>query len=357
MKNKCVLLILSSLLFIGCAKAKPEKQRTVDFESLMGKDLPAWQYVQTQEDYDNLHFYRSLFEKNKPLLQGHLNAAKIPKVLHFIWVGPKNFPNESVENVKSWMAKNPDWTIKFWTDRKRPLPHPAMQLQLVQNLKFLKLEECYRLSDNYAEKSDLLRYEILFQEGGVYVDHDIKCFGSFDSLNNAYDLYCGLELPSETPLSSSVHPTNNLIAARAGHPILKQCMSWLADNWDRIEKEYPGKDKEAVIQRVGHRTFNAFADAVKTLAGKESQSDMVFPAFYFNAPSDKLALLARHLYAGTWFENESPFEKMTRERLMMITKKTNKILLFFGVATALNLIGLAAVFLTIKKKKSINQSQ
>jgi hypothetical protein len=350
-----VLIFCMALLLFGCGKAKVETPKEDEFEKMMGKGLPAWQYVQTREDYENLTLFRTLFEKNisfvkEPLAKQKTQQTKIPKVIHFIWIGPKNFPTESVENVKSWIAKNPDWTVKFWTDRQRPLPHPAMQLQLVQNFHFTALKKYYDLSDNFAEKSDLLRLEILLQEGGVYVDHDVKCFASFDSLNAAYDLYCGLELPSQTPLSSSIHTTNNLVGSRPDHPVLKHCITWIENHWDEIERAYPGKDKESVIQRIAHRTFYAFGEAVKSKAGQGNMRDIVFPAFYFNAPNDRLALLARHLYAGTWFENESVFEKMTRERLMLISKKTNKILLYFGLATGLNLIGFAALFILFRKR-------
>jgi hypothetical protein len=351
-KTLFIHYFLPVLLFLtACQKkdAGPSTDKT-NFESLMGKGLPAWQYVQTKEDVENLSYFRKIFEQNIHLLPVHKQELKIPKVIHFIWIGPKNFPRESVENVKSWMARHPDWTVKFWTDRPRPLPHPHMQVAFVQDLKFLKLSECYRKSDNYAEKSDLLRYEILYQEGGVYVDHDVKCFKPFDTLNSSYDLYCGLELPSASPLSSSVNVTNNLIGARPGHPVIKNCLEWLPSKWEEIEKLYPGKDKDAVIQRVSHRTFAAFTDSVRQLAGKQGNVDMVFPAFYFNAPKDAFALMARHLYEGTWFENETPFEKMARERLMIITKKTNKILLFTALVSGINLIGFIILFLKFRKR-------
>ncbi|HNA61859.1 MAG TPA: glycosyltransferase, partial [Rhabdochlamydiaceae bacterium] len=218
-----------------------------------------------------------------------------------------------------------------------------------QDLQFIKLYDCYKKSDNYAEKSDLLRYEILYQEGGIYVDHDVKCFQSFDSLNRAYDFYCGMELPYKTALSSCVLPTNNLIGSRPGHEILKRSMDWLSDNWDRIDNEYPGKDRDSVINRVSHRTFLVLGETFKQLANKDGNRDIALPTFYFNAPDEKLAIFARHLYKGTWFENESEFEKIVRERLVKISKKTNKILLFFGAFSLINIVGFTLLFMKYRK--------
>lgn len=231
------VLLLACLLLVGCQRSEPPRKTDNDFESLMGKAYPAWQYVQTKEDFDNLAYFKNVYERNHLLLAAAAPTLKIPKVIHYIWMGPKPFPRESVEFVRSWIGKHPDWRVKFWTDRERPLPHPSMELCYIKNFPFLKLGERFNQSDNFGEKSDVLRYEILYQEGGIYVDHDVKCVQSFEAFNHAYDLYCGMEMPYKTSLSSSMLPTNNIVASRAGHPILKECIDWLDQNWDRIEKD------------------------------------------------------------------------------------------------------------------------
>ena len=348
MKYLSLFLIL---LACSCSTKKIEmKPKT--FETLMGSELPAWKHVQTEEDFQNLAYFKTVFEKNIEALKTS-QGEKIPKVLHFIWLGPNPFPRESVENVRSWIAHNPDWTIKFWTDRKRPLPHPKMEEMLLQDFSFLKLKPYFHRSDNFGEKSDVLRYEILYKEGGVYADHDVKCMQSFDSLHAAYDLYCGLEVPYPTSLSSSVLPTNNVVGARAGHPLLLKVMNWLSANWDRIENAYPGKDRDSVINRVSHRTFLVLGEMFKKYANEEGNVDIAFPSYYFNAPKEKDALFAQHQYAGTWFENESAFEKMARKRLMMLSKKTNKMLLALGILAGLNVLGFSYVsYLVFRRRKA-----
>jgi len=345
------LTLLLCICSFSCQKEKKEKP-AASFEDMMGRQLDCWQHVIAPVDFGNLIFFKELFEKNSSTQFSINHNSSIPKVLHFIWLGPKEFPRDSIPNIQSWVEKHPGWKVKFWTDRKRNLPSTAVDECLVQNWNNLELEKCYAKTNNFAEKADLLRYDILFKEGGVYVDHDVKCFKSFDELNNQYDLYCGLELPSDTPISSSIHVTNNLIAAKAGHPVLARCIEWLPKHWDEIESLYPGSDKSSVIRRIANRTFVAFGDSVRELAGKTTH-DMVFPAYYFNAPTDEQAVYARHLYAGSWYQNENPFEKMARGRLMLLSKKVNKILLFTGIATALNLIGMGFLFFSIRKNRKV----
>jgi hypothetical protein len=339
-------------LFWGCQK-KSSVQRPAgdDFASLTGKGTPSWSFVKTKEDAEYLDFYSRMYELRKGLHAAMDGVYRIPPVVHFIWIGPRPFPRESVENVRTWLAHHPDWTFYFWTDRDRSPPCSGMKVRYIKDLTFLKLKPCFSTSDNYGEKSDLLRYEILFQEGGIYVDHDFVCFKPFDALNKAYDFYCGIDMPNTSSLSSCIHTTNSIIGAKAHHPILKECMDMLAERWDKIGEEYPGSDKDAMMSRIVHRTYHLFGEAVKQCHNSTGNRDIVFPAHYFHAPCDVLALFARHKYAGSWFQSESAFEKKVSERLMYLSKKSNKILLFVGVFSALNFLALLAVWFKVAKRK------
>lgn len=341
----CILLLMAS-----CQKKREMHRPTSDdFESLTGKGLPVWEYVQTKDDVEHLDFFKKMYELRKGLIDAPSSMMNIPKTIHFIWIGPRAFPRESVENVRTWMAKNPDWTFNFWTDRQRPLPVPGMNVRMIQDLSFLKLQDCFSKSDNYGEKSDLLRYEILHAEGGVYVDHDVKCFKSFDVLNGAYDFYCGIDMPYTSSLPSCIFTTNNVIGAKPDHPILGRCMDMLVEKWDQIDKDYPGVGRDEMLNRVLHRTFWLFGEAVKTTSNQDGNRDIVFPAYYFDAPKEELAIFARHQYAGSWHETESDFEKMVRLRLMTLTKKSNKTMLMFGVVAGINIAGLLALYLLIRR--------
>lgn len=352
MKNKFLLLFL--FLLCGCQAKKDPPISQADFESLMGKGLPAWEYVITSEDFENLRFFKTIYEKNIPLLSESGQTQKIPKILHFIWVGPENFPRESIANVRSWVKRHPGWTIYFWTDLKRAVPYSKMERKFIHELPAGRLTSLVDKTENYAEKADLLRYEILLNYGGIYIDHDVKCFKSFDEITKAFDLFCGLEVPFQTPLDSSVFPTNNLIGAKPQHPVLFSCIDKICKRWNEIGKTYPGKCKFDVINRVAHRTFSPFGESVKECANQGENKDITFPAFFFNAPKEAWAIYAQHLYKGTWFENETKFEKTTRERLMYLSKKVNKILLACSIMTLLNLICFSLIFFLFKKAKLSN---
>lgn len=338
-----LFLPLFLLLLMACEKTERVKQNG-DFNTLMGSNKSVWQFVKTHEDYENLQCFKELYERNKELQFLSTNQVKIPKVVHFIWLGPNPFPKDSIENVNSWVDEHPDWTFKFWTDRRRPLPNKKMELHSIADFKFQTLKDQFEESNNYAEKSDLLRYEILYQEGGLYVDHDVKCFKSFDPFHQGFDLYCGIEPPHEPVVSSSISVCNNVIGARAGHPVLKKCIDLIESRWETYSIAYPGEDKESIIYRVAHRSFAPFDMAMRELGGEGENKDIAFPAAYFNRIDEDFALFAHHYYASTWFADESKFEKNVRRRLVAISRKNNQILLFNGVILSANVLLFACLF-------------
>ncbi|MGL5264462.1 MAG: glycosyltransferase family 32 protein [Candidatus Rhabdochlamydia sp.] len=346
---RCFFVFIA-MLFL-CFSCNSQKSIIIadDFESLSGKHTPSWRYVKTKEDFEYLHLFSHMYEQRRFLLKDPDTSYRIPKIIHFIWLGSKPFPKSSVENVRMWMAKHPDWQINFWTDRNRPSPCPGMKQRLINSLSFTQLRDYFVISDNYGEQSDLLRYEILFQEGGIYVDHDVKCFKEFDMLNRAYDFYCGIDMPSKSSLPSCVFATNNLIAAKPNHPILKQCMDLISSHWNALQEEYPGVSSDSTINRVLHRTFWLFGEAVKQKNNQDENQDIVFPAYYFDAPKDELALYARHQYVGSWHEKESIFEKMIRKNLVVICKKITQIHLYLGILAGINIFGFIGLFLYMRR--------
>ena len=344
--TRCWVLILILLAF-GCKK-KEISYEGGDFQTLMGAKKSVWKFVETPEDFQNMLKFETLYQEALTLQVAEDAEEKIPKVIHFIWLGPSPFPSESIENINSWASHHPDFVIKFWTDRRRSLPHPKMKLQLVSDFSFSLLKRNYEETTNYAEKSDLLRYEILSKEGGLYVDHDMQCFKSVREFHDRYHLYCGVEPPHQPVLSSSVTVNNNIIGASPQHPVLLKAMELVKARWDEIGAAYPEEDKESTIYRVAHRSWSSFHDAVMTDAGRGERRDVVFPAAYFNRIEGDFGLYAHHLYASTWFEDETKFEKNVRRKLVAITKKNNQILLLNGVILAGNLLLFLGLFLQLR---------
>lgn len=323
------------------------------FYDLMGKKQDVWKFV-LKEDLKILDRFSSSFQKNE-----HQEQIKnsIPKVIHFIWVGPKDFPKTSIKNVYSWIEKNPDFEVYFWSDRERPLPHASMKLCLIDEFNWLFFKNQFLESNNYGEQSDLLRYEILYQNGGIYVDHDVECFKSFTEFTNSFDLFCGLEPPHKPIATTSISVCNNLIGSCPRHPILKNTIDSVLQKWEKYKTLYSGSDVDSVIKRVYYRTFSSFDDAVKLLIDSDAYKNIVVPAGYFNKIGKEFGLYAHHEYSSTWFETETAFEKNVRQKLIKICKKNNQIMMISFACFALSFLVVLALLFQIKSlKKQIKQT-
>jgi mannosyltransferase OCH1-like enzyme len=329
-----------------------------DFEVMMGKETEAWQYVQTPEDFQRIDFFKNNFDKQISAVRSPSRTQKIPKVFHFIWLGPKEFPSSSLEKIEKWSELHPDWTIKFWTDINRPAPLKKMKRQLVEDFPFQFVADPFYQSDNYGEKAKLLCYEILFQEGGVYLDHDVKPCSSLETFNRTLDFYCGLEKLSPSILSSSVYAATHFIASKPHHQIIEETLNFLKDNWKKLEEAYPGQSKSALRNRFAHRTLWALNEGIdRKLASEEAQTnDIVFPSSYFSHPRRLASSIALHSHEETWTRDENDFETKMSGHFQEILSKNNdslKIVLLMSLGVLLSLIILFSFARTMRKSYEI----
>lgn len=159
-------------------------------------------YDYDQDRQDNSlawHVVRSLYQRNY-IGNLHKCNVSIPKKIHQIWLGG-NFPTEYVKYANTWKQHNPEWEYKLWTE---------VDFDQVK----IPNRKLFNSIMNVAQKSDFLRYHILNQYGGLYVDTDFECLKSFDDF--AYlDFYTGIGYPKELELYIG------LIASVPHHPILE----------------------------------------------------------------------------------------------------------------------------------------
>jgi inositol phosphorylceramide mannosyltransferase catalytic subunit len=161
------------------------KYREEDFNTLVRKSV---YYSQNEQDTSvDWKLAKELYENN--YLNCEDPTPRITKKIHQIWLGSK-LPEKFKRWCDTWPQIHPSWEYKLWTDEDLP------------NIEITKKEMFYAATNN-GMKSDILRYEILRQQGGLYVDTDFECLKPFDDLlylrffvGLSYDpnmqTYCGL---------------------------------------------------------------------------------------------------------------------------------------------------------------------
>lgn len=93
----------------------------------------------------------------------------IPKVIHYCWFGRGKKNKAMKKCIKSWRKFFPDYEIKEWNEDNYD----------VQKNSYIR--DAYN-AKKYAFVSDYARFDILYTEGGIYLDTDVEIIKSFDDI-------------------------------------------------------------------------------------------------------------------------------------------------------------------------------
>ncbi len=258
-----------------------------EFDNMMEiKDFPkAFAYTNQILNYDGRAFYdlgKDLYDRHNPSILKPQATLIIPKIIHQIWIG-SDVPECFDVLCQTWKDMHPDWEYNLWTDER-----------VKDELFPLYNQAYYDESESMGVKSDLLKWEIVYRFGGVYVDMDFECLKPLDLLHYTYDFYTGYQ-----PLDAFfVQLGAALYAAYPNHPILKHCIETIKDDW-----HHQGAPKKSGPCH--------FSKSFMATAGKNGSKDIAFPAYYFYPlPSTKTELkynewvqngaYAIHHWAKSW---------------------------------------------------------
>jgi hypothetical protein len=132
----------------------------------------------------------------------------IPRKIHQIWLGGV-IPDVYKRYADTWPRFNPNWEYRLWGDNDIPnMNMPNMEL-------FNSLTE-------YGSKSDLVRYHVLNEYGGLYVDTDFECLKPFDELGY-------LEFYTSIGYHANIELYPGLIACTPHHPVTEKIRELVCD--------------------------------------------------------------------------------------------------------------------------------
>lgn len=215
----------------------------------------------------------------------------IPKVIHYCWFGKSEMPDEFKGYIETWKKFCPDYEIKLWDESNYDIGKDSYMQEAYEHKK-------------WGFVSDYARLDIIYNEGGIYLDTDVEIVRSLDELLEN-EAFCGIETGSPNVASGLG------FGAEKGHPIIK-----------RMLDEYKGLsivDEEGNLNLILCPELNtrpllemgyAPSEEIQTLY-YEGSSITVYPGVYF-CPKDfatrNLALDKRsfsiHHYAATWFSKQ-----------------------------------------------------
>ena len=132
----------------------------------------------------------------------------IPKKIHYMWLGGKQFPVTLKKCMASWKRYCPDYEIVEWNENNYDIGRHSYMKQAYE-------------AGAYGFVPDYARLDILYREGGLYLDTDVELFQNIDDLlyQNAF---CGVE-------KWQLINFGGLSGAVKGHPMIKKFLDARAD--------------------------------------------------------------------------------------------------------------------------------
>jgi len=128
----------------------------------------------------------------------------IPKIIHQLWIGPRPPPTKM---MASWKEKHPDYEYILWNEEE--LVRRGIELECLDIINDV---------DALHGKADIIRWEILYQYGGIFLDADSYCLEPLDP-----DLFltkpCWATYENENMREGLI--ANGNMGTVAGHPLIR----------------------------------------------------------------------------------------------------------------------------------------
>ena len=111
-------------------------------------------------------------------------VSPIPPLIHLIWIGNQSYPDYFQLFLQSFQKHLPEFTIRVWENKdltRKNFPKTYSYIQKIKKLQGKQMydsdgEKMYSLSGDpmtyskWAQITDLMRLEIVFNHGGFYFD-------------------------------------------------------------------------------------------------------------------------------------------------------------------------------------------
>jgi mannosyltransferase OCH1-like enzyme len=202
----------------------------------------------------------------------------VPRIIHQIWVGRDPLPDEYAAYVETWKRHHPGWEHRLWTEESLPSD--------------LRRPEARERIRHPVERADILRYEVLWRHGGVYVDVDFECRRSLEPEIGDAEFFTAYLKPKNIAKAHK-RVNNAFIGAVPGHPLLDRALDELRPlDWYGFEKGASGSE-----------FFNALVKQYSKV--RILNAELIYP----NSPAQEEAAVCIHHFGRAWAAGED-FRKL-----------------------------------------------
>lgn len=217
--------------------------------------------------------------------------STIPRIVHYVWVGPNKMSALQTRCIDSWIRFLPNYKLRFWNEQT--ISQEVMRHSFVRAMYAQK---------KWAFVSDYIRFWALEREGGIYLDTDIEVLKSFDPL------LCESGFVGR---SKSGHIESAIIGARRGADFIKEALQFYDNN-----RDYTTKNTSPIVLQ-------------SAIISNKNAKIIVYPPEYFypcddgeRCSSEKLAsAYAVHHWTESWVSHAKLRKFLRRVGFMNVLKK------------------------------------
>ena len=185
------------------AENKEESESRLDAKEKFALELA----VQGEENIQNTESNQTEVSENESAQVESVikkpSISKIPKILHYVWLGGKPLPEKNRKFLESWKKFCPDYEIKLWNEKNFDIEHSCDYVK-----------EAYR-SKKYAFVADYIRLLALYNYGGIYLDTDVEILKPLDDLLDNQLFFCR---------ENNAYISTAVIGSQKRNPILRQML-------------------------------------------------------------------------------------------------------------------------------------
>lgn len=237
----------------------------------------------------------------------------IPKIINYCWFGRKELPKSVKKCIASWRKFCPDYEVIQWNENNYD----------VTKNEYIK--DAYRLK-KFAFVSDFARLDIIFHNGGIYLDTDVELINTLDSvLSN--ECFMGLEQP-------------NRVATGLGFGAIKGS-NFVKRNLDEYKNEkFTGNNKICVDYTTLALKKLLKENGVTSIKDLKTNEIKIYSQEYF-CPFDLQSqetnitkkTISIHHYDATWYSQNHFIYKWQKKLLPLKIKFHQSIDSYFGEGT------------------------
>jgi mannosyltransferase OCH1-like enzyme len=209
----------------------------------------------------------------------------IQKIIHYCWLSGEEYPNSISECINSWKYYLADYRFILWDANNFD----------INSVQYVMDAYCKK---KYAFAADFIRFYVLYNYGGIYLDSDVKVIKSFDDLLNNK---CFIGLDFEDSFEAAI------IGSEKGAGWMKDILNYFYTRKFYINDKMDLTPIPLIIKKILSNTYNI---NLSTITDKTIQSDITFYSYRYFSPknpySRKYKIYSEtysiHDFKGSWLD-------------------------------------------------------